>query len=61
MPKEISKELNATAVGHVNGLMKGKDFISPNGWQHTLKQNITCETQGILYLLNCQSGAFYIG
>lgn len=42
-------------------ISEGKRFSLPNGWQHILKQNIACETQGVVYLLYCRCGAFYIG
>lgn len=42
-------------------LMKKVDYFLPNGKFHKVKQNIGCETMGIINLLTCECGCFYIG
>lgn len=46
------------AVGVVDGSKRGNSFLSLMR-HHVLKQNITCETTRIIYLINFQCGAFY--
>lgn len=39
----------------------GTRFMLPNGELFVLNFNADCVTQGIVYLMSCQCGAFYIG
>lgn len=41
-------------------IQEGKNITRPNGPQHTLRQNITCTSMGIIYLMTCICGCFYI-
>lgn len=48
-------------VDHVHHVVIGRRTSLPNGEMFTLKHFATCKTQGVVYLMQCQCGAFYIG
>lgn len=42
-------------------LLEGPSFTLPNGRTHFLRHHITCLTKGVIYIILCRCGAFYIG
>lgn len=44
-----------------NVIGKRTTFLLPNGERFQLKHFANCQTQGVVYLVQCQCGAFYIG
>lgn len=42
-------------------ISEGHNFSLHNGSNHQVRQHISCKTMGIIYLLKCTCGAFYVG
>lgn len=41
-------------------IQEGDHLLLPNGYEQHLKQHITCDTAGIVYIMVCICGCFYI-
>lgn len=46
---------------YCNLLIQGASFMLPNGVTHVVKHHISCQTRGVIYIILCQCGAFYVG
>lgn len=42
-------------------LLVGPPFPLPNVRINVLQHHITCQTQGVIYIIFCQCGTFYVG
>lgn len=42
-------------------LIEGTIIPLPNGHTHSLWHHVSCQTRGVIYIIFCQNGAFYVG
>lgn len=42
-------------------IKKDKTFVLPNGNTFTPTQFVNCHTRGVVYLMECECGAYYVG
>lgn len=63
-PKIMHPKLGMAQCGKCSfcpWLKEGNSFILPNGEKFILKFYADCDTKGVVYLMMCQCGAFYVG
>lgn len=41
--------------------MEGSPILLPNGDTHPIRHHISCQMRGVIYIIFCQCGAFYVG
>lgn len=42
-------------------ILKGPSFVLPNGRIHMIGHHVDCQTTGVIYIMFCRCGSFYVG